>query len=209
MSLIRRDPELRLLTPMRATVMAFSALACGPVAAQYAGGLNFDSVRYSLERPEAVREPSGFFIANTALDDRRIRYGLRLGYRVDPVFSVVSHFAQFDRRESTLAETRRYGLDLVGAVPLADRLAVSASAGIARIHGDAALNGVSGLYYPGYLGSSVSRAVTAAKMGLGVQYQFSQSLGLRFDVERYRALGNAPLGAFDRDSVALGLSLRF
>ena len=91
-------------------------------------------------------------------------------------------------------------------VPLAERFSLYASAGAVRLSGDSTLGGQ---YYGGFAGSSISRAVNAARLGLGLQYQFSNSLGLRFDVERYRALGTNQLGAFDADNVSLGVSVKF
>jgi OOP family OmpA-OmpF porin len=187
--------------------IASLTLLSGGAHAQYYGGLNFDALRYSPERVAGVPLPElGFFIANTALDDRRMRYGLRLGYHLSPHLAVVTHAALFDKRESALLPTRRYGLDLVGTVPLAERFSLYASAGAVRLNGD---NSVGGQYYGGFPGSSITRAVNAAKLGLGLQYQFSNSLGLRFDVERYRAMGTAQIGAFDADNVSLGVSLKF
>ncbi len=183
------------------------ALAGGNAHAQYRGGFNFDTLRYTPERVAGVPLPElGFFIANTALDDRRSRYGLQLGYRLSPQLALVTHAALFDKRESALLPARRYGLDLVGTVPVAERFSLYASAGAVRLSGDSYLGGQ---YYGGFAGSSVSRAVNAARLGLGLQYQFSNSLGLRFDVERYRALGTTQPGAFDADNVSLGVSLRF
>lgn len=182
-------------------------LAGGNAHAQYRGGLNFEMLRYSPERVAGMPLPElGFFIANTALDDRRTRYGLRLGYQLNPQLALVTHAALFDKRESALLPARRYGLDLVGTVPLAERFSLYASAGAVRLSGDSTLGGQ---YYGGFAGSSISRAVNAARLGLGLQYQFSNSLGLRFDVERYRALGTNQLGAFDADNVSLGVSVKF
>jgi opacity protein-like surface antigen len=179
----------------------------GAAHAQYYSGLNFDALRYSPERVAAVPLPElGFFIANTALDDRRLRYGLRLGYHLSPALAVVTHAATFDKRESALLPTRRYGLDLIGSVPVSERFSLYASAGAARLHGD---NTIGGSFDSGLPGSSITRVVNAAKLGVGFQYQFSNSLGLRFDVERYRALGSSQLGAFDVDNVSLGVSFKF
>lgn len=200
------------MRPGRFSASASAALALlaatSQVAhAQYYGGLDFDALRYSPERVAAVPLPElGFFIANTALDDRRMRYGLRLGYHLSPHLAVVTHAALFDKSQSALLPTRRYGIDLVSALPVADRFSIYASAGAVRLHGDSSF---SGSFYAGFPGNAVNRAVNAAKLGLGLQYQFSNSLGLRFDVERYRVLGASQIGAFDTDNVSLGVSLKF
>lgn len=176
----------------------------GAASAQYYGGLNFDSARYSqaaLAAPEA-----GFFLANTALDDHRVRYGLKLGYQLSPRFALVSRYSMFDRRELFTPLVRSYGLDVESHVPLLAGLAVSGSAGIARL-GSGAASGTG--FYSGLLSNPVSRAYTAGHLGLGMQYQFNGSLGLRFDVERYRALSGANIGDLGADHLSLGVMVRF
>ena len=53
------------------------AAGSGVASAQYYGGLNFDPSRYATNAPAGMADAdSGFFVTNTALDDRRVRYGL-------------------------------------------------------------------------------------------------------------------------------------
>ena len=52
------------------------AAGSGVAGAQYYGGLNFDLSRYaSAARAASAGADAGFFIANTALDDHRVRGG--------------------------------------------------------------------------------------------------------------------------------------
>jgi hypothetical protein len=42
-----------------------------------------------------------------------------------------------------------------------------------------------------------------------MQYQVNGSLGLRFDVERYRAINGSGLGDLGADHLSLGVMLKF
>lgn len=190
---------------MKKTTLALAAVALIPAAgahAQYYGGIDF------MKEPAPLAVPaSPFVIANTALDNGRTRYGLRLGYRLTPLFSVESHYANFDRKAGSLMADRRYGLDLTGATTFWERFNLTGNIGVARLHKDAAPTGL--MPSITYLGGLTPSAANVARFGVGMSYRFNDSLGLRLDVERYRALGGANIGAFSTDNVSFGVSLRF
>jgi hypothetical protein len=190
---------MKILTPLTAAALLLPAAA----HAQYFGGIDF-----MKEPPALVAPVNPFFLDSTSLDDGRTRYGLRLGYRLNPLFSVESHYASLDRKAGTLMADRRYGLDLASRVTFLDKLHVTGSVGAARLHRDAglAINGVPSITY---LGSLSPRVANVARIGVGMNYQVTDSLGLRLDVEHYRALGGANIGAFSTDNVSFGVSLRF
>ena len=186
------------------TVVAAGSSIAG---AQYYGGLNFDLSRYATNTHGAMADiDSGFFIANTALDDRRIRYGLRLGYRYSPFVALVSRNSVFDRRDAVSPLARSYGLDLEGHLPILAKLALSGSAGIARLQSDSSFGG--SLYSAPFSGPG-SHAYAAGRLGLGVEYQFNSSVGLRFDVERYRSFNGSGMGELGADHLSLGVMLKF
>jgi hypothetical protein len=189
---------------MRTTTPLFivSLLGAASAHAQYFGGIDF-----TREAPPMAAPASPFFIASTALDGGRTRYGLRLGYRLTPLFSVESHYASFDREAGKLLPDRRYGLDLTGRASVLDRFNVHGNLGVARLHRDAAAT--NGTNSPPYFGSLAPRSASVARVGVGMSYRVTDSLGLRLDLERYRALGGANIGAFSTDHVSFGVSLRF
>lgn len=193
-------------------VLGFFALMIGVTAssaasAQYYGGLNFAASRYA---PHVVADADGggFFLANTALDDRRVRYGLRLGYQFSPSIALVSRYSTFDQRDSLSRISRSYGLDVEGRAPLLAGIAFSGSAGLARLRAGAGQGNNSGLY-PEFFSNPSSRAYNAGRLGVGMQYQVNGSLGLRFDVERYRAINGSGLGDLGADHLSLGVMLKF
>lgn len=188
------------------TARSFLILALfAPAAAhaQYFGGIDF-----MKEPAPGVAPAVPFFVANPTLDDGRVRYGLRLGYRINPLFGVESHYASLDRKAGTLLPDRRYGLDLTSHATFLDKLHVTGSVGAARLHRDAAPGG-NGVPSITYLGSLSPTALNAARIGVAMSYQVTDSLGLRLDIERYRVLGGANIGAFSTDNVSFGVSLRF
>ena len=194
------------------SALGFSALltvaaGSGAAGAQYYGGLNFDLSRYATSASTASAESdTGFFLTNTALDDRRVRYGLRLGYQLSPRFALVSRFSAFDQRDFATPFSRGYGLDIEGRAPVFDKFNVSGSAGFVRMNRDAAFgNG----QFPESFSSAGSRAVNAGRLALGLQYQLNRSVGLRFDLEKYRALGGVGIGDLGADHLSLGVMLKF
>ena len=83
---------------MKISILLTAATFLLPVVAhaQYFGGIDF------MKEPGALVTPvNPFFLDSTALDAGRTRYGLRLGYRVNPLFSVESHYASLDRKAGT------------------------------------------------------------------------------------------------------------
>jgi len=189
------------------TALTIVAAGSGAASAQYYGGLNFDLSRYaSMARVDGAGAAPGFFLTNTALDDHRVRYGLKLGYQFSPHFALISRYSAFDQRDSLSPLSRNYGLDLEGRIPILAGFAVSGSAGVARLRSEP-LSG--GDLYAGLFSSPGSRAYSAGRLGVGMQYEFNGSVGLRFDVERYRAFHGNGAGEPDADHLSLGVMLRF
>ena len=189
---------------MELSTLAIFAAGSGVASAQYYGGLNFDPLRSAAAAN--VEAAPGFFVTNTALDDRRIRYGLKLGYQFSPLIALASRYSTFDRRDSVSPLARSYGLDLDGRIPVFAGFALSGSAGVARLNNESASGGG---FYSVLNSSPGSRAFTAGRLALGMAYQFNGSLGLRFDVERYRSFSGTSFGEPGADHLSLGVMLKF
>lgn len=210
--------------PARLLILATLA-ASGGAHAQYRGGINFRPALLNEATAQATSLfpfpfPQGFFIANThLLDDGRARYGFRLGYSLSAGFALVGHYSEFDFREGALpasasladhARRQRVGLDLAGTLPLSERLSVFGSAGVARFSGlrpgDA---GFGAAAQSGLLVHPALRAQSVGRLGLGVQYHLSKSLGLSFEVERQRYFNFTGAGETDAENFALGVTFKF
>ena len=199
---------------------ALGATASVPTQAQYYGGLPLSAVRGKLASdPNNLLFGSRFFsLANTLENGGS---DLKFGYRFSShllshialvgQYAVAPHWADPRRSfgESPAArKTTTYGLDLVSTLPIFERLALTGSAGVARIRADSVFGGTVPI---GLLNDIDGRVTPAGRLGLGVQYDFSRSLGFRFGVERYRNLNPNTGGAtqVDADTFAFGIRIRF
>jgi opacity protein-like surface antigen len=212
---------MRTITIIAVTALSFAISA--PTHAQYYGGLPLNSIRGTLPSDAGnLLFGSRFFSGAESLDNGGT--DLKFGYRFSA--SLLPHIAQLalvgqyadanrwgGRRVSfdgspAAPKTSSYGLDLVSTLPIFDRLSLTGNAGIARVRADTVFGGALPI---GLLGSSDGRYTSASRMGLGVQYDFNRSLGLKFGVERYRNLGGSSYGGMnaDADTFTFGLRIRF
>ena len=190
---------------LQAAMVALAA-ASGAAQAQYYGGLMLDPARLSGAANLSGLPEHRFHVANPALEDSRIRYGLKLGYPLNSRWGLVANYSQFDRgydsamlvpdSRALRSPSRSTGLDVVGTMPFLERFSLTGSAGVARLRGDAIFAGG-------------ARPFSAARLGLGVQYEVNRSLGLRLDMARYRSFGSSAPFESDADNFSFGVMLKF
>ena len=141
--------------------------------------------------------------------------GIKLGYRFTPYFSVEGRFA--DRASSNnifapetgaaMGHEKTMGLDLVGTVPIIKKLSLLGRAGYRNesFAGTGVMPSATGAILPGVVNG---RGGNSGVVGLGVQVNFTSSLGLRFEVERTRKFFTDRTIA-DADNVSFGVIWRF
>ncbi len=140
--------------------------------------------------------------------------GIKLGYRFTPYFALEGRFADRATNYNIFsgdvafnnAREKSLGLDLVGTVPLVKKLSLLGRAGF-RSESSALTLGDN----PVSLGTNLppnARGLNSGVVGLGLQYNFNMSLGLRFEVERTRKFFG-DRGNLDADSVSFGVFWRF
>ena len=199
---------------------ALTAMVSAPTQAQYYGGLPLYSVQATLPSDAnnlLFRSP--MFSTLDALDHggTELKIGYRFSSHLVPHLALVGQYADASRwggqRTSfdgsrAAQRTGPYGLDLVGTVAVFDRLSMTGSAGVARVRADSVFGGAIPI---GLLSANEGRYTSASRLGLGVQYDFSRSLGFKFGVERYRNLnGGAYSGSNpDGDTFSFGMRIRF
>ena len=83
---------------------------------------------------------------------------------------------------------------------------MNASAGVARLRADSVFGGAAPI---GLLYNIDGRYTSATRVGLGVQYDFNRSLGVRFGVERFRNLNGSGTRAAIRMLTRLRLASVF
>ena len=206
------------------SLVAFAVLASfvSPIAmaqeAGWYGGLNFGQSKAKIDDPRIIGGllNSGFFTTSITDDDRDSGYKIFGGYQMNRHFAIEAGYFDLGRfgfnattqpLGSLTGEIKLRGanLDLVGVVPLTEKFSAFGRIGVARAEARDTFTG-SGLVR--VLNPNPSKTDTNGKYGLGLQYAFTESFGLRAEVERYRiddAVGNKG----DIDLASLGLVYRF
>lgn len=145
-------------------------------------------------------------------DQRDTGYKLFVGRQLNQYFAVEAGYfdlGKFDFRSTTSgngvlngqAAFRGVNLDLLGQLPLSQRLSLLGRVGM---HYTKTNTEFSGNHLLGSANTHASERKLNAKLGLGLEYKFSEALALRGEVERYRlndAVGNR--GDADLYSVSL------
>ena len=210
---------MKLNTLMLAAAVTTASMAPG-AHAQYYGGVVLSGGQTRSEFGfNGAEKPSEMVDLNQLSRglslSKESSVGMKLGYRFTPYFSVEGRFAgnYADRatfnspdvfqRAAATARPKTMGLDLVGSLPIFKSLSLEGRAGFrAEQHGAESL-------ISGFATSAANpRAVNTGALGVGVQYNFNNSLGLRFEVERSRKFFN-DRGNLDAENVTFGVHWRF
>ncbi len=159
----------------------------------------------------------GGFQSSTISDDNRSTgYKLFGGYQITPNFALEGGYfdlGKFGFTATTVPagtltgdiRVRGINVDAVGTLPLTEKFSV-----IGRIGANyaEATDNFAGTGAVSVLNPSPNKRDTNLKVGLGLQYAFTDALSLRTEIERYRindAVGNRG----DVDHVSVGLVYRF
>ena len=144
------------------------------------------------------------FLANAMVDKA---YELKLGYKYSRFFSVEGRFNDFARAIDPFAPRAAsfhgsgYGVDTVATLPVW-RLSFYGSFGAYRGEAPAAP-------FSEYSTSLVgNQPGTRLRYGLGMRYNFTHSLGVEAQMERYAPLGS-PMGEPEQDLFSVGVKWRF
>jgi OOP family OmpA-OmpF porin len=159
---------------------------------------------------------SGLTATSIADDDRDRGYKLFGGYQYNKYLGVeagyfdLGHFGFVANTvpTGTLSgdiKVKGINLDLVGTVPITERFSAFGRVGVTYADTKGAFAGTGAV---NVLDPSPSARDTNLKVGLGVQYAFTDALSVRAELERYRindAVGNKG----DIDLASIGLVYRF
>lgn len=183
----------------------------------YFGG-NFGQTRARIAEQEIIADlaTAGLATSNFDSEDRDVGFKLLAGYQITPHLAIEGGYfdlGEFGYNATTIpAGTldgnlvfRGWNLDLVGMVPITQR--VSAFARIGAHHSKANVDFV-GTGAVNVLDPHFSERKADAKAGFGVQYRLSDSLALRAEAERFQmddAVGNTG----ELDMFSLGVVYKF
>jgi OOP family OmpA-OmpF porin len=200
------------------------ALLAGPLAlAQGAGwyaGANVGRSAATIDDAGITTGLAGQGLATSSIEDRDRSTGYRLfgGYQLSPNFALEGGYFDLGRFGYTARTTppgtldgrirlRGWDLDLVGSLPLTDKLSALARVGVTSIRSNDAFNATPAAHVP-YANANPSERSTNIKAGLGLAYAINDAWSARAEVERYRlkdAVGNNG----HADLFSIGLVYRF
>jgi len=192
--------------------LVFAAASTAAAAGDYVGVLSLPKVAFpaSGEFYSFAPLPLPSLSGAAANPDASVR--LKLGYQYSRYFSVEGELNDMARMPANVFgaadggtsafRSSGFGVDTVATLPLS-RFSFYGKMG--AYHGEPRYDFAA--YSTSLLGDAAQR--TRWRYGLGVRYDFTSSLGVRAEVERYSPL-NAPLaGETDGDLFSIGLSWRF
>lgn len=205
-------------------VAALSALAAPLAMAQnysgwYLGG-NVGRTGASIDDDRITRGLAGQGLVTTSIEDRDTDRGYKVfgGYQLNRNFAVEAGYfdlGKFGYTATTVPigsltgdiRVKGVNLDLVGIWPITDRFSALGRVGVtsARTKGHFSSTGWANVPYAN---AHPNERATNVKFGAGLMYDFTPSLGMRVEAERYRI--NDSVGNKGHvDMVSVGLVYRF
>ena len=185
------------------------------------GGLNIGGSRAKIDDAKITSSLLGAGLNTTSIaeDNRDSGYKLFGGYKINRNFAVEGGYFDLGKFSftATTATTvpagtlsgdiklRGLNLDAVGILPFTERFSAFGRVGVNYAE---ARDSFTGTGLVNVLRPNPSKREANYKFGAGLQYDFTQSLGMRLEAERYRindAVGNKG----DVDLVSVGLVYRF
>lgn len=208
-------------TARKLSLIAFAVLGTTPVFAQellgpYIGG-NVGSSRAHFDTPGTLNAfvGPGFAVNSTTGDDREVGGKLYGGYRFNRNFALEGGYFDLGRFDYTYNTTpagsltgklrvRGLNLDLVGIVPVTDRFSAFGRVGAAYTQSRSNFSTTGAV--PAAVGRNEKK--TNLKLGLGLDYAFSDRLSVRGELERYR-VNDAVRSRGHIDMASVGLVYSF
>jgi OmpA-OmpF porin, OOP family len=204
-------------------IAALASLTALPAVAQdktgwYVGG-NLGRTGASIDDDRIRRGLAGQGLGTVSIDDHDTNHGYKVfgGYQFHPNFAVeagyfdLGHFgytANTSPAGSLAGQVRFKGvnLDLVGLWPITERFTALARVGVTSERARGSFSSTGAVSLP--FAASTSERATNVKFGVGAMYDFTPSLGVRLEAERYRV--NDSIGNRGHvDMVSVGLVYRF
>lgn len=183
----------------------------------YMGG-NVGRSQAKIDDARITSSLAGFTATAITDDNSNTGYKLFGGYKFNPHFALEGGYFDLGKfgftattalPAGTLSGNTKLGginLDAVGILPITEKFSAFGRFGLN--YAEARDNFTSSGAVPAQTNISPTKHAANPKAGLGLQYDFTQSLGMRAEVERYRindAVGNKG----DIDLVSFGLVYRF
>jgi OmpA-OmpF porin, OOP family len=194
-----------------------STFAIADETGWYAGA-NVGRSKATIDDPRITSGLAGVGLATTSISDRDrdTDYKIYGGYQINKYFGIEGGYfdlGKFGFTANTLPlgtlngniRLRGLNLDAVGTLPLTDRFSALGRVGINNAQARDSFTGTGAV---NVTNPSPSKRDTNYKLGIGVQYAFTDALAMRAEIERYRvndAIGNRG----NVDVFSVGLVYRF
>lgn len=207
------------------TVRTLGLVGCAVISSPFAmandagwyGGGNIGQSRAKIDDPRIASSLQGFTATSIADDNRDTGYKLFGGYKFNNKFSLEAGYfnlGKFGYTATTVpvgalrGNTRIDGvnLDAVGILPFTEKFSAFGRVGLNYAEAKDNFSNTGAVPVPA--NPNPNKHDTNLKFGMGLQYDLTESLGIRAEAERYRindAIGNKG----DIDIVSLGLVYRF
>jgi len=182
------------------------------------GGISIGKSKAHIDEAGVTRRLLGPGLATTSItdDDSDIGYKLFGGYQFNRNFALEGGYfdlGKFSYGATTLPagtlsgkfRVRGVNLDAVGILPITQQFSAFARAGVQYARTRDSFVGTGAVPFA-FRRASESDA--NYKVGLGLQYDFTQFLGMRVEAERYR-IHNGVSGKDNIDVLSVGLVYRF
>jgi hypothetical protein len=194
------------------------AFIAAAIASVFPGAALADDYVGTLRAPQSTLTPPGVYSFASAPDPVAALasdsvYRLKLGYKPSRYFAVQGEVVDFGRAEdpfrspadlSSQFRSTGFGVDTIAMLPLW-RFSFYGRMGAYR--GDARA-GYS--WHPMPLSENQFTRNTRLRMGLGLRYDFTRSLGVRAELERHSPLRDPLAADIDAgEQLSVGLSWRF
>jgi OOP family OmpA-OmpF porin len=181
-------------------------------------GFGIGPTKAKIDDPKIASSLLGSGFTTTSINDDASDNGFKLfgGYKFNRYFAVEGGYfdlGKFGFTATTVPagtlsgniKVKGVNLDLVGILPLTEKFSAFGRVGMNYAQAKDSFSGTGAVTVSN---ASPSKSEMNYKFGVGLQYDFTQSLGMRLEAERYRiddAVGNKG----DIDMVSLGLVYRF
>ncbi len=201
-----------------ATLIAATALPATAQTTGWYGGLNLGQSRAKIDDKRIADSlvGAGFAVTGISDDDRDTGGKIFAGYQMNRYVGLEGGYfdlGRFGFTANTLPtgalngriKLRGFNLDLVGRLPVTEKLSAFARVGVNRAEARDTFTGTGSVFVRN---PNPSRRDSNAKFGLGLEYAFTEAVSMRVEAERYRvndAVGNNG----DIDLVSLGLVYHF
>jgi OmpA-OmpF porin, OOP family len=213
-------------TSARMTLVALAVLASPLAMAQnstqdilgWYGGLSAGQSRAVIDDAKITSGLLGSGLTTTSIDDKNRDTGYKVfgGYQFNPNFSLEGGYFDLGKFGFTSTTTpagtlrgeiklRGLNLDAVGKLPFTEKLSGIGRVGLTYNDAQGSFGSTGAVPVPD---PSPSKRDTNYKFGLGLQYDFTPTLAMRLEAERYR-VNDAVGSRGDIDLVSVGLILRF